>query len=78
MGRKEGERDDGRATGVGRYTADLGYVLEGAGVGGGDEQLFAQGLEAAFGGGCHGWIMWNGTTVRTVRSVSRWWTIISL
>jgi hypothetical protein len=73
-----GKRGDGRAAGVRRYAADLGDVLEGAGVGCGDDELLAEGLDAAFGGGGHGWIMWNGTTVQTVRSVSRWRTIISL
>ncbi len=50
---KEG-KSDGRATRVGRYAADLGDVLEGAGVGGGDDELLAEGLEAAFWGGGHG------------------------
>ena len=50
MGLAEEEEGDGiRSCGVGSDLADLGDVFEGAGVGGGDDEVFAQLLEAAFG-----------------------------
>ena len=42
-----------RSDRVPRYAADLWYVFKGAGVGGLDDELLAEGLEAAFGDGCH-------------------------
>ncbi len=78
MRRRGGKRGDGRAAGVGRYAADLWDVLEGAGVGGGDDELLAKGLEAAFGGGGHGGKLWDEVSARDVRPVSGWWTIISM
>ena len=42
-----------RSCGVPRYAADLGDVFEGAGVGGLDDELLAEGSEAGFGAGCH-------------------------
>lgn len=44
---------DVRSRGVPRYAADFGYVFEGAGVGGLDDELLAEGLEAGFGDGGH-------------------------
>lgn len=38
---------------VPRYAAYLWYVFKGAGVGGLDDKLLAEGLEAGFGDGCH-------------------------
>lgn len=38
---------------VPRYAAYLWYVFESARVGGLDDELLAEALEAGFGGGCH-------------------------
>ena len=42
-----------RSCRVARYAADLGDVFEGAGVGGLDDELLAEGSEAGSGARCH-------------------------
>lgn len=50
---EERQGGDARASRVPRYAAYFGYVFEGAGVGGLDDELLAEGMEALFGDGCH-------------------------
>lgn len=47
------EGKDERAYRFRRYAPELGYILEGARVGGWDDKLFAESLEAALRGGSH-------------------------
>ena len=51
--RGEGSRGRVRSGRVAGYAADLGDVFQGAGVGGLDDELLAEGAEASFRARCH-------------------------
>lgn len=53
IGEEEGQGENARSSGVPRYAAYSGYVLESAWVGGLDDELLAKSLETLFGDRCH-------------------------